>query len=196
MAVESTMLQLGTPAPDFDLTDTVSGEPVKLADLAGPKALAVIFLCNHCPYVKHVQEGLVEFGNDYADRDVAIVGISSNDPVAYPEDTPEKLGAVARRLGYPFPVLFDETQEVAKAYSAACTPDFFLFGPDRTLVYRGRFDQSRPNSGVPVTGADLRAALDAVLSDEPVPADQFPSMGCSIKWRPGNEPALTVTRAG
>ena len=189
MALESTMLPLGTPAPDFDLIDTVSGDHVKLADRSDAKVLAVIFMCNHCPYVKHVQDGLVEFGNDYADRDVAIVGISSNDPVAYPEDAPEELGAVAERLGYRFPILFDETQEVAKAYSAACTPDFFLFGPDRTLVYRGRFDESRPNSGVPVTGADLRAALDNVLADRPVANEQYPSMGCSIKWAPGNEPS-------
>jgi peroxiredoxin len=190
MAVESTMLRLGTPAPDFDLVDTVSGEPVKLADLSDAKALVVIFLCNHCPYVKHVQQGLVAFGDDYAARDdVAIVAISSNDPVAYPEDAPEELGAVAKRLGYRFPVLFDDTQEVAKEYSAACTPDFFVFGPDRALVYRGRFDESRPNSGAPVTGADLRTAVDSVLADEPVPGDQYPSMGCSIKWSPLNEPA-------
>ncbi len=193
MALESTMLPLGTPAPDFDLIDTVSGDQVKLADRSDAKVLAVIFMCNHCPYVKHIQDGLVEFGNDYADRDVAIVGISSNDPVAYPEDTPEELGAVAERLGYRFPVLFDETQEVAKAYSAACTPDFFLFGPDRTLVYRGRFDESRPNSGVPVTGADLRAALDNVLADRPVSNEQYPSMGCSIKWAPGKRAFLKTS---
>jgi peroxiredoxin len=190
MALESTMLPLGTPAPDFDLIDTVSGDQVKLADLTDAKALVVIFMCNHCPYVKHVQDGLVEFSRDYADLDVTIVGISSNDVVAYPEDAPEELGAVARKLGYGFPVLFDETQEVAKAYSAACTPDFFLFGPDRTLVYRGRFDESRPKSDVPVTGADLRAAVDAVLADEPVAGEQYPSMGCGIKWSPGNEPSL------
>ena len=189
MALEkSTMLKLGTPAPDFNLTDTVSGDQVCLADLADRKALVIIFLCNHCPYVVHIQQGLAAFGNDYSGADVAIVGISSNDAVTYPDDAPERLGAVARERGYSFPVLYDETQEVAKTYTAACTPDFFLFGPDRKLVYRGRFDSSRPNSGVPVTGEDLRAALDAVLADRPVGIGQYPSMGCSIKWRPGNEP--------
>ena len=188
MAVESTMLALGTRAPGFDLIDTVSGEQLELADVAGHKVLVVIFLCNHCPYVKHVQDGLVAFGNDYSGQDVAIVAIGSNDAVAYPDDGPEQLGAVAREFGYSFPVLFDEDQSVAKAYTAACTPDFFVFGPDRTLVYRGRFDESRPNSGVPVTGADLRAAVDAVLAGQPVAQTQYPSTGCSIKWKPGNEP--------
>lgn len=189
MAVEkSTMLALGTNAPDFNLTDTVSGDPVALGDLEQSKALVIIFLCNHCPYVVHIQEGLSDFGNDYAGADVAIVGISANDAVTYPDDAPERLGAVARERGYNFPVLFDDTQEVAKAYTAACTPDFFLFGPDRKLVYRGRFDNSRPNSGIPVTGEDLRSALDAVLADRPVTTGQYPSMGCSIKWKPGNEP--------
>jgi peroxiredoxin len=189
MAMESTMLALGTPAPDFDLPDTVSGERVKLAELAASKALVVIFLCNHCPYVKHVQQGLVAFGTDYAGGDVAIVAIGSNDAEAYPDDAPEQLGAVARQLGYPFPVLYDESQEVATAYTAACTPDFFVFGPGRELAYRGRFDASRPGSGNPVTGADLRAAVDAVLGDAPPLDDQLPSIGCSIKWRPGNEPS-------
>ncbi len=185
MAVESTMLPLGTPAPDFTLTDTVSGATVGLAELTG-KALVVMFICNHCPYVKHVRQGLVEFGNDYADEDVSIVGIGSNDAVTYPDDAPEQLGAVARKYGYAFPVLFDETQEVAKAYTAACTPDFFVFGPDRALAYRGRFDESRPNSGIPVTGEDLRAAVDAVLAGTAAPVEQYPSIGCSIKWKPGN----------
>ena len=188
MALESTMLALGTPAPSFDLPDTVGGGRVNLEDLSA-KALVVMFICNHCPYVKHVQAGLAAFGQDYADADVDIVAISSNDVDQYPDDSPEQLGLVSRELGYTFPVLFDESQDVAKAYTAACTPDFFLFGQDHTLVYRGRFDESRPNSGVPVTGADLRAALDAVLNDESVPADQFPSMGCGIKWKPGNEPS-------
>jgi peroxiredoxin len=187
MAVESTMLPLGTQAPDFRLTDTVSGRVVGLDELTG-SALVVMFICNHCPYVKHVQQGLVEFGKDYADKDVSIVGIGSNDAVNYPDDSPENLGAVARQYGYTFPVLFDETQEVAKAYTAACTPDFFVFGPDRKLFYRGRFDESRPNSGIPVTGVDLRAAVDAVLAGAGAPAGQYPSMGCSIKWKPGNEP--------
>lgn len=188
MAVESTMLPLGTAAPSFSLTDTVSGDVISLDGLTG-KALVVMFICNHCPYVKHVQHGLVEFGNDYAGKDVSIVGIGSNDAVNYPDDGPEQLGAVARQYGYSFPVLYDETQEVARAYTAACTPDFFVFGPDRTLVYRGRFDESRPNSGVPVTGRDLRSAVDAVLAGDAMTSEQFPSMGCSIKWKPGNEPA-------
>ena len=187
MAVESTMLALGTAAPDFDLPDTVGGGNVALDDLSA-QALVVAFICNHCPYVKHIQEGLVAFGRDYADKDVDIVGISSNDADNYPDDAPDQLGAVSRAVGYTFPVLYDESQEVAKAYTAACTPDFFVFGPDRKLVYRGRFDESRPNSGVPVTGTDLRAAVDAVLSGRPTPDQQLPSMGCGIKWKPGNEP--------
>jgi len=186
--VSSTMLPLGAPAPDFDLPDTVSGGRVCLADLAGSRALAVIFMCNHCPYVVHIQYGLAAFSRDYRGSEVSIVGISANDAENYPDDSPERLGDVARRLGYGFPVLYDETQEVAKAYTAVCTPDFFLFGPDRTLVYRGRFDSSRPNSDSPVTGEDLRAAVDAVLAGRPVPEPQYPSMGCSIKWKPGNEP--------
>ncbi len=188
MAVQSTMLPLGTPAPAFDLTDTVSGEVVSLDGLTG-QAVVVMFICNHCPYVKHVQRGLVEFGNDYAEKDVSIVGIGSNDAKNYPDDGPDQLGSVARKLGYSFPVLYDESQEVALAYTAACTPDFFVFGPDRTLAYRGRFDDSRPNSGIPVTGRDLRAAVDAILAGVDVPSEQYPSMGCSIKWKPGNEPA-------
>ena len=187
-AEKSSMLALGTPAPDFDLIDTVSGDPVRLADLTDSKALLVVFLCNHCPYVVHIQQGLVDFANDYRGPEVTIVGISANDAETYPDDAPDRLGAIARERGYRFPVLFDETQEVAKAYTAACTPDFFLFGPDRTLVYRGRFDGSRPESGVPVTGEDLRAAVDAVLSERPAAERQYPSIGCSIKWKPGNEP--------
>lgn len=189
MAVEkSTMLGLGTPAPDFDLIDTVTSTNVRLDSLADRKALVVIFLCNHCPFVVHIQEGLVAFANDYAASDSAIVGISANDALTYPDDAPERLAEVARERGYRFPVLYDETQEVAKAYTAACTPDFFLFGPDRRLVYRGRFDSSRPGAGAPVTGEDLRTALDAVLEDRPVDIPQYPSMGCSIKWKPGAEP--------
>lgn len=189
MAVEkSTMLALGTAAPDFDLIDTVTGRHVRLGDLASSRALVIIFLCNHCPFVVHIQEGMVAFSDDYAGSDTAIVGISANDAVTYPDDAPDRLAAVALERGYGFPVLFDETQEVAKAYTAACTPDFFLFGPDRKLAYRGRFDGSRPGSGVPVTGEDLRAALDAVLEGRTVDVAQYPSMGCSIKWKPGNEP--------
>jgi peroxiredoxin len=188
MAVESKMLELGTRAPDFALTDTVRGETVKLVDFDAAGALVVVFVSNHCPYVKHIQEGLAAFGRDYRDKDVAIVAIGPNDPVAYPEDDPEELGRVARHLGYAFPVLFDESQDVAAAYAAACTPDFFVFGPDRGLVYRGRFGPSRPNSGIPVTGEELRAAVDAVLAGEPVAAEQYPSIGCSIKWKPENAP--------
>ena len=186
--VSSTMLALGTPAPDFDMLDTVSGNRVSLAGQAGHKALVVVFMCNHCPYVVHIQEGLADFSRDYADSEVSILGISANDADNYPDDAPDRLAAVARERGYGFPVLYDETQEVAKAYTAVCTPDFFLFGPDRTLVYRGRFDSSRPGSGVPVTGQDLRAAVEAVLEGRPVSEPQYPSMGCSIKWKPGNDP--------
>jgi peroxiredoxin len=188
MAVESTMLPLGTEAPDFALTDVVTGETVKLADAAGADALLVMFICRHCPYVRHVSAGIAAVGDDYADRGLAIVGISPNDPDEYPDDAPESLAEDARESGYSFPYLFDETQEVAKAYHAACTPDFFLFGRDRRLVYRGQLDDSRPRNGVPVTGKDLRAAIDATLAGTPVADDQFPSVGCSIKWRPGNEP--------
>ena len=180
----STMLPLGTPAPDFELSDTVSGELVSLAGFASKKALVVMFICNHCPYVKHVQAELVKLGQDYEKSGAALVAISANDAAAYPEDAPKRLGAEARRAGYRFPYLHDETQEVAQAYHAACTPDFFVFGPERTLVYRGQLDASRPGNGIPVTGADLRAAIDAVLAGAPVPPDQKPSVGCNIKWRP------------
>ena len=188
MAVESMMLPLGTPAPDFDLLDTVSGERMRLADFAEARALVVMFICNHCPYVIHLREGLAEFGRDYAGGEAAVVAVSSNDADNYPDDAPDRLGETAREAGYMFPVLYDETQEVALAYKAACTPDLYLFDADRKLAYRGRFDGSRPNSGVPVTGSDLRAAVDAVLAGEPVSDRQWPSMGCSIKWRPGVDP--------
>ena len=189
MPVTSTMLPLGTTAPSFDLIDTRTGRRVSSDDFTGRKALLVMFICNHCPYVRHVRHGLAELGRDYEHKDVGIVAISSNDTDAYPSDGPEAMAAEAEELAYRFPYLFDETQEVAQAYTAMCTPDFFLFGSDRGLVYRGRFDESRPNSLERVTGRDLRAALDAVLGDQPVAEEQFPSMGCSIKWSEGNVPA-------
>ncbi len=188
MAVTSTMLPLGTTAPKFDLLDTATGDMVSVDDFADAKGLLVMFICNHCPYVQHIRHGLVELGNDYANGDLGIVAISSNDPAAYPTDAPEEMAREAREFGYRFPYLYDESQEVAKAYTAMCTPVFFLFGRDRTLVYRGRFDEARPNTIGKVTGADLRLAIDAVLNDEPVSEEQFPSMGCSIKWKRGNEP--------
>jgi peroxiredoxin len=189
MAVESQMLPLGTEAPDFALPDVVTGETVKLADLADAPALLLMFICRHCPYVRHVRPGLADLGRDHVDTGLAIVAISPNDPETYPEDAPESLAEEAREAGYTFPYLFDETQEVAKAYHAACTPDFFLFDDARRLVYRGQFDDSRPNSEIPLTGTDLRAAIDAVLAGREVDADQRPSVGCSIKWREGNEPS-------
>ncbi len=188
MAVTSTMLPLGTKAPDFWLADVVSGRTVGLHDFDDKDALLVMFICRHCPYVAHVRSALAQLGREHADSRLGIVAISPNDPAAYPEDAPESLAAEAVEAGYVFPYLFDETQEVAKAYTAACTPDFFLFDRDRLLVYRGQMDSSRPNSGVSATGDDLRAAIDAVLQGRPVSEDQRPSVGCSIKWRPGNEP--------
>lgn len=184
----STMLALGTRAPDFELVDVTTNTKKKLADFAAKEALVVMFLCNHCPYVKHVRDGLSAFARDYQSKDVALVAIASNDAEKYPDDGPDALAAEARRSGWKFPYLFDATQAVAKRYTAACTPDFFLFDRARKLVYRGQFDASRPGSNVPVTGADLRAAVDAVLAKRPVAAQQMPSLGCNIKWRPGNEP--------
>jgi peroxiredoxin len=185
----STMLPLGTAAPDFSLQDAVSGKTLTLETFSGKKALLVMFICNHCPYVKHLKSALAQLGKDYAGKDIAIVGISANDPVSHPDDAPAKLAADAKSSGYTFPVLFDETQKVAQAYKAACTPDFFVFDASRKLAYRGQFDDSRPGNGKPVTGADLRAALDAVLGGKPAASKQQPSIGCNIKWRAGNEPA-------
>jgi peroxiredoxin len=184
----STMMPLGTQAPSFELPDTVSGKTIRLGDLGAKKALVVMFLCSHCPYVKHIADGLVRLGQDYADKDVALVGISANDPANHPDDRPENLAAEARRLGYRFPMLFDESQAVAKAYRAACTPDFFVFDAKRRLVYRGQFDAARPNTATLVTGTDLRNAIDAVLAGRPASAQQKPSLGCNIKWRQGNAP--------
>jgi peroxiredoxin len=188
MAATSTMLALGTEAPSFSLPDVVSGRTVTLDDFQDRSALLVMFICRHCPYVTHVRPALAELGREHASSRLGIVAISANDPAAYPEDAPESLAAEAVEAGYVFPYLFDETQEVAKAYTAACTPDFFLFDGRRRLVYRGQLDGSRPSNDIPVTGEDLRAAIDAVLDGRPAPEDQRPSVGCSIKWRPGNEP--------
>ncbi len=179
----STMLALGTPAPGFALPRVDDGRTLALRDLAGAPATLVIFMCAHCPYVKHVAPALATLAREYQARGVAVVGISSNDAAAYPEDAPEALAADARARGYTFPLLYDESQAVAKAYRAACTPDFYLFDRDLLLVYRGQFDASRPSSDRPVTGADLRAALDAVLAGAPVPEPQVPSIGCNIKWK-------------
>jgi len=186
----STMLPLGTAAPDFALPDA-NGRTVSLGDFAGAPALLVMFICNHCPYVKHVAAGLAQLAREYQQRGVAIVGINSNDVENFPEDAPAKMAQEVRQRGYTFPYLYDETQEVAQTYHAACTPDFFVFDKDRKLVYRGQMDVSRPGNGIPVTGEDLRAALDAVLAGKPVLKDQKPSMGCNIKWKPGNEPAYS-----
>jgi len=188
-ATESTMLALGTQAPAFQLPDAVSGKTVSLDRFDGRNALLVIFLCPHCPYVKHVQQGLAAMAKDYAATPLGIVAISSNDVEQFPEDGPDGLRQMAAELGFDFPVCYDESQESAKQYHAACTPDFFLFDDARKLVYRGQFDSSRPGNGVPVTGGDLRAAIDAVLAGQPVAVEQKPSIGCNIKWKPGNEPA-------
>jgi peroxiredoxin len=183
----STMRKLGTAAPDFKLRN-VDGRMVGLHDFDDKPALLVIFMCNHCPFVKHVADGLTKLARDYMPRGVAIVGISSNDPTSHPEDSPEKMVQEAQQRGYPFPYLFDDAQQVAKAYGAACTPDFFLYDKQRKLVYRGQLDASRPGNNIPVTGTDLRAALDAVLGGKAPPEKQIPSIGCNIKWRAGNEP--------
>ena len=188
----STMAPLGMKAPGFRLPDVVSGRAVSLDDFKSAPALLVMFICNHCPYVKHVREHLAQLVREYQARGVAVVGISSNDAVQFPDDGPEKMKQEARAAGYTFPYLYDEDQEVAKQYRAACTPDFFVFDKDRRLVYRGQMDDSRPNSGRPVTGKDLRAAFDAVLAGRPAPADQRPSMGCNIKWKEKNAPEYAL----
>ncbi|PIQ81635.1 MAG: thioredoxin family protein [Candidatus Omnitrophica bacterium CG11_big_fil_rev_8_21_14_0_20_64_10] len=184
----STMLKLGTPAPAFDLPDTVSGKQVSLKSFAEKKGLLVMFICRHCPYVEHVQTELAKLGRDYTAQSLGIVGISANDPVTHPDDAPEKLKGFAQKQGFNFPLCYDESQQAAKNYTAACTPDFFLFDAARKLVYRGQLDDSRPGNGKPLTGKDLRGAIDAVLADRLVPAAQKPSIGCNIKWKPGNEP--------
>jgi len=186
-ATASTMLPLTTKAPDFHLPDT-EGKTVSLSDLRDARALVVVFLCNHCPFVKHVIRYLVDLAKEYQDRGVAFVAINSNDVATYPDDRPEMMAKFAKQRGFTFPYLYDETQEVAKAYRAACTPDFFVFDEKRELIYRGQMDDSRPGNGVPITGADLCVALDGILEGGPVPANQKPSMGCNIKWKAGNEP--------
>jgi peroxiredoxin len=183
----STMLPLGTVAPDFQLPDT-SGKIVSLADFMGQTALAVVFMCNHCPYVVHIRAGLAQLARDYKPRGGGLVGINSNDAKNYPADSPAKMKEEVKTAGYIFPYLYDETQAVAKNYRAACTPDIFLFDRGRRLVYRGQFDASRPGNGIPVTGKDLRAALDAALAGRPTSEFQAPSIGCNIKWKAGNEP--------
>ena len=187
VAVPSTMLGLGTRAPGFSLPDT-DGRMVSLADFRDASALLVMFICNHCPYVKHVRHELARLGGEYMARGVGIVAISSNDVQSYPDDSPERMKEEKAQVGYPFPYLWDASQEVAEAYRAACTPDLYVFDRERRLVYRGQLDDSRPKSVVPVTGKDLRAALDAVLAGRPVAAEQKPSLGCNIKWKPGKEP--------
>lgn len=182
------MLPLGTKAPDFSLPN-IDGKTVSLADFASAPALLVIFMCNHCPFVKHLREGLAQLGRDYQSRGVAVVGISSNDVATYPDDSPAKMAEEHQSAGYTFPYLFDEKQAIAKAYRAACTPDFYLFDSERKLVYRGQFDDSRPGNGLPVTGKDLRDAIDALLKGKAVAQEQKPSIGCNIKWRTGNAPA-------
>jgi peroxiredoxin len=177
------MVALGSAVPGFTLPDVVTGRPVSRADAAGPKGLLVMFICRHCPFVKHVQGELAAIGRDYANSGVGIVAISANDESAHPEDSPANLAAMSRELGFTFPYLFDGSQDVAKSYDAQCTPDFFLYDGGGTLVYRGQLDDSRPGNGVPVTGRDLRAALDALVAGRPIPTEQRPSIGCNIKWR-------------
>jgi peroxiredoxin len=183
----STMLPLGTEAPDFELLN-LDGRMVKRDDFRGAKALLVMFICNHCPFVKHIADELARLGSDYQAQGVAVVAINSNDASKYPDDSPERMIHEAEERGYTFPYLYDETQEVAHDYRAACTPDFFLFDADFKLVYRGQLDSSRPGNGVPVNGEDLRKAMDAVLKAQPIPEPHRPSIGCNIKWREGNEP--------
>jgi len=183
MAMASVMLPLGTPAPPFSLPDVVSSNLYSLNSFAGKAALLVMFICRHCPYVQHIEHEISKMGRDYTDTGLGIIGISSNDPVSYPDDAPPRLKEMAERLGFTFPFCFDGIQDVAKAYRAACTPDFYLFDRDRQLVYRGQFDDSRPGSNKPVIGRDLRAAIDATLAGKPVDSNQKASIGCSIKWK-------------
>jgi peroxiredoxin len=189
MAMESSMLPLGTPAPPFALRDVVSGRTYSLDSFSGKTALLVMFICRHCPYVAHVEQEVAKIGRDYRDTSLGMLAISSNDPVNYPDDAPPRLKEMAERLGFTFPLCFDDTQDVAKAYRAACTPDFYLFDRERRLVYRGQLDDSRPGNTKPVTGRDLRAAIEAVLTGTPIEGNQRASIGCSIKWKPGTAPS-------
>lgn len=187
VAVNSTMLPLGIEAPNFSLKDT-TGKTIRRDNFRGRKGLLVMFICNHCPFVKHIQNELVKLTNEYQNKGIGIVGINSNDAEKYPEDSYEKMKEEVEKVGYTFPYLYDETQEVAKSYKAACTPDFFLFDENFKLVYRGQFDDSRPGNGKPIDGKDLRNALDCLLEEKTIPEHQKPSIGCNIKWKPGNEP--------
>ncbi|MEO1433157.1 MAG: thioredoxin family protein [Cyanobacteria bacterium J06633_8] len=184
----STMLSLGTKAPDFQLPDVVSGETISLATFTDKKAILVMFICRHCPFVKHVQQELAQLGKDYLQSGLGIVAISANDVKNYPDDAPDLLKEMATELDFKFPLCYDESQETAKIYTAACTPDFFLFDGEQKLFYRGQLDDSRPSNGKPVTGEDLRSAIDAVLASKSLTESQKPSIGCNIKWKPGNEP--------
>ena len=184
----STMVPLGTKAMDFNLQDVVSGNQISLKNFEDKKALLVMFICKHCPYVKHTQNEIAKIGKDYANKPLGVIAISANDTSAYPEDSPEGMKGQAQEVGFTFPYCYDETQETAKAYTAACTPDFFLFDKERKLVYRGQLDGSRPGNDIPVTGKDLRNAIGQLLSDQSVSKEQKPSMGCSIKWKSGNKP--------
>jgi thiol-disulfide isomerase/thioredoxin len=185
-AVPSNMIPLGSIAPDFTLPDTVSGKIVSLNELKSDKGTLIMFICNHCPYVKHINNELVRIGTEYKAKGIAFIAISSNDVINYPQDGPELMTEHAKVEGYPFPYLYDETQEVAKAYDAACTPDFFLYDGNLKLVYRGQLDNARPKNDLPITGKDLRAALDAVLRNE-ILQEQIPSIGCNIKWKVSNQ---------
>ncbi len=189
----STMLPLGTKAPNFELPDT-NGKSVSLKDFDGASAVLVVFMCNHCPYVKHIRGHFTELVKEYHKKGVRAVAINSNDVTGFPEDSPKNMAKAVKEFGYTFPYLYDESQKTAKAYRAACTPDFFLFDGERKLVYRGQMDSSRPGNDIPITGMDLRSALDAVLSRKPANAEQRPSIGCNIKWKPGNEPDYFMKR--
>lgn len=185
----SQMIDLGTEAPNFRLPDVVSGKTIGLDDFPNAKGFMIAFICNHCPFVQLIRHEFARYGREYTERGIAVIAINSNDIDAHPEDGPDPMRDDARRFGYTFPYCLDEDQSVAKAYQAACTPDLYLFDADRRLVYRGQFDAARPGNDVPVTGTDLRAATEALLAGQPMPTDQKASLGCNIKWRPGNEPA-------